>query len=276
MGNPRFYYYPDEAGSLETIDLGEGLTDLVELPGAVVEDAASLDGYPYRSFLRDTFGIRIVLERFGSSGTSSLERKFATLQSHLGRGGLVGFSKDHSKTWAAIRTGSATRGDPLFQTPGNGFTAWAPAGTLASGDEIAIESPAPDSRREYTTISALSSTGDLTLVDALRYTYDGHPIARYRDFYPVCWLSADGVSRPIVVSDHRRNWTLDLTLEYLPAATAALWGADFSSPYGRIVGGRGGGSMTMLRDDGGGRSGSTLEGAFSNRVFGPNRFTGRF
>lgn len=268
MGQPRFYYYPDETGSLEIIDLGEGLSDLQETPGAIATDTYAADGKAYRSFQRDTFEVRIVLERFGTPGVSSLERKLLTLQSHLQRGGWVGFSRDHAKAWASMRSGAASRGDTIFYTPGSGFTSWSSSGTLAAGDEVVIESAPPDSRRELSTVSSLSSGGDVTLGAGLIYSYDGHPLIRWRDFYPTLRLAA-GNLRPIVTHDHRRNWTLDATFEYNVADHAALW-TDYSTPYDSPIihapdGWTGGSSRPAMRDDSGGRWGSSLEAILGGR-----------
>lgn len=268
MGQPRFYYYPDETGSLEVIDLGEGLSDLQETSAAIATDTYAADGKAYRSFQRDTFEVRIVLERFGTPGVSSLERKLQNLQSHLQRGGWVGFSRDHAKAWASIRSGAASRGDTIFYTGGSGFLSWSSSATLAAGDEVVIESAPPDSRREISTVSALSSGGDVSLGTALVYTYDGHPIIRWRDFYPTLRLAA-GNLRPIVTHDHRRNWTLDATFEYSVADHAALW-TDYSTPYDSPVvytpgPGGFGGSRPAMRDDTGGRLGVSLETALGSR-----------
>lgn len=267
MAAPRFYYYPDETGSLESVDLGEGLSNLQETASAIVTDTYAADGKAYRSFQRDTFEVRIELERFGTPGTNSLERKLQNLQSHLQRGGWVGFSRDHAKTWASIRSGAASRGDTIFYTGGSGFSAWSASGTLAAGDEVVIETAPPDSRREISTVSSLGSTGDVSLGTALVFSYDGHPIIRYRDFYP-CLRLAAGNLRPLVTHDHRRNWTLDATFEYSVADHMALW-ADYSTPYDSPVvyvpGGGFGGSRPAMRDDTGGRFGSSLESILGTR-----------
>lgn len=229
MGTPRIYWYPDPAGSLETLDFGEGLSDLQELPGALVEDAYTGDGYPFRSFLQGNFRIRIILERFGSPGTSSLERKFSSLQAHLDRGGFIGFSRDHAKTWASLAAPGPVRGDTTVYTgTGNGFTAWSSSGTPAEGDELVIESGAPEFQREIAVCAALTVTPavHLPLSAGCIYTYNQGVIARWRDFYPVLFRPKDQVGRPIVTPDHRRNWTLDLTLEYPLAAVLSLWSGE--------------------------------------------------
>lgn len=233
MGNPCFYYYPDEGGSLEVIDLGEGLSDIEETPGADVADSYAGDRTPFRAWYASTFRVRILLERFGTPGTSSVERALLSMQAHLARGGAVGFSRDHAKTWASIRSGAASRGDTSFPTAGNGFTGWSAAATLASGDEMVIEDLA--GRREITTTTNATG-GELTLSPGLIYTYEGHPLVRWRDFYPALTLPADQVGRALVTHDHRRNWTLEAIFEFSVAAAIGLWGDSYQSPYGGLGG----------------------------------------
>lgn len=228
MGNPRFYYYPDAAGSLEEIDLGEGLSDIQELEWADAEDAYTGEYVGYRSFLGAALPVRIVLERFGSPGSSALERKLKTLTSHLHKGGAVGFSRDHAKTWASVTSASPpNRGNTLLYTSGgNGFADWSTAGTVAAGDEIVIETPPPEHQREIAVCGSLTVTPPVHLPIASPgavYTYTRPAVVRWRDFYPVMWLARDQLRRPIVTHDHRRNFTLDVTLEYNPAAVLALW-----------------------------------------------------
>lgn len=233
MGNPCFYYYPDEGGSLEVIDLGEGLSDIEETPGADVADSYAGDRTPFRAWYASTFRVRLLLERFGTPGQSSVERALLSMQAHLARGGAVGFSRDHAKTWASIRSGAASRGDTSFPTAGNGFTGWSAAATLASGDEMVIEDLA--GRREITTTTNATG-GELTLSPGLIYTYEGHPLVRWRDFYPALTLPADQVGRALVTHDHRRNWTLEAIFEFSVAAAIGLWGDSYQSPYGGLGG----------------------------------------
>jgi len=247
MGNPAFYYYPDPDGSLERVDLGMGLSSLIVTPVYTVREAKRQDGYTAEVLAETGWRVRIILDRFQTAGIgrSALERQLLTMERHLLIGGRVGFSKDHSKTWAAITTGlEPTRGDTTVAHGGNGFGGWSLSGGLAAGDEVVIERGSPDYYGELTTVSSLTASV-LTPVDALRYTYPffssaSHPLIRYRDFWPVMRLPAGERNKAIVTDDHRLNWTLDVTLEYCPAESQAMWshGNNYSgSPTGGSFGG---------------------------------------
>lgn len=263
MATPRIYWYPDPVGTLETTDLLEGISDIQETPGAVVADALNGQGDPSRSFLREDFRVRIIHERFGPVGGGALERACSTLQAHLNHGGFVGFSRDHAKTWCGIAGGSVVRGQAIFYSGGNGFSAWSSAGTVAASDEVVLESANPDALREVNTCSAINSGGDVTLGNSAVYTYGSKAICRWRDFYPVLWLPEDQVGKPIVTHDHRLNYTLDLTLAYSVSRALALWTSVSDPTYAKSwAGGKRDGSYSGgigLRGTGGPSHGFSLE-----------------
>ena len=230
MSTPRIYYYPDPDGSLETIDLLEGLSSIICTPVVAADEARSGMGLVSEALHHVTYRVRVVLDRFQTSGVgkSALERQLLTLQRHLLRGGYIGLSRDHAKTWAALSTVSEpTRGSATFTTGGNGFGAWSSAGAVASGDEIEIEGCGPFWYGETTTVSAVSG-GVVTLAEALRYTYtfynsNTYPLVRWRDFWPVLRLPVGERTKAIVTDDHRLNWTLDMALEYSTPKVVSLW-----------------------------------------------------
>lgn len=243
MSTARMYWYPDPVGSLETTDIGDLLSDLQEPDLAIVEDTYAGDGTPYRQHLATTKRVRMIFERFGAPGGNGLERSLKSMEAHLFKGGFFGISADHAKSWAGIATAQPSRGDTVVYTGaggGNGFTAWSAAAEPAAGDEIVIESAHPDALREVAVCGAVTWHPPLDLPIAAPgclYTYASNVIARWRDFYPVCFLPKDQVGKPIVYGDHRRNFTLDITFEYCLATTLALW--DEEAGPGVLGGGAG-------------------------------------
>jgi len=233
MGTPRIYYYPDDDGSLETIDIGAELSDLQEIPNGYASDGRA-GGVCYRSLTDDDLSVRIVFERFGEIGSSSLERKLQALQLHLHRGGLIGFSRDHAKTWAAIAS-TPTRADTILYTSGgNGFTAWSSAGDLAVGDEVVCEMPYPLAQREIHVVGSGGGTPRVQVSlsgSTVIRTSGGDALVRWRDFYPALYL-AESQFRPIVTHDHRRNFTFDATFTYSASTAAALWETNVSPAAG--------------------------------------------
>lgn len=242
MSDPRFYYYPDGGSALETVDLGEGLSDIDIVPAIRRTDAIGLDGSFYSAVGGPNWTVRIVLERFGTPGAINLERQLTTLLSHLRNGGLCGFSRDHAKTWAAIRSGVTGRGYSYVATHGNAFSAWSASAALASGDEVALEQAPPMSIHEIRGVSGMTGN-QINLAETQVHEFDatkGAAWARHRDFFPVCYLAAEDAQRNPLTHDHRRNYTLDLKLTFSPSAMAALFASDaYTSKAGRWDAGTG-------------------------------------
>ncbi len=220
MGNPRIYYYPDAVGSLATIDFGESLSDLQITQRRDVFDGFSRAGAFTRTTGRTYLEIRIILENFTSA---SLARQFETLSAHLERGNPIGFALDHDKAWAGfVRTTTASgyyepsRGENKAVTTGNLFNTWSSAATIQSGDEIVVASASPSGLRETKVTSGVTGAASTIVffnTDTLIYTHQNAPIVvRSRDFYPALVMPEGSVNQPIIESNHRISYTLDLSL----------------------------------------------------------------
>ena len=222
MGMPTIYWYPDPDGSVETLTFLENLSDLQVQPIRETYDAVTLSGGLYRRHAASRLQVRIVLENFTSE---EFYLKLQSLSAHLERGGSIGFSLDHDKTWGAFLASAqvAERGDTqltlqaILTTTGalsaNYFRPWS-AVTLGSSDFVCINNANPEGFREYKNVTSISNTAfTITLDDGLLYTYASRPLlVRYRDFWPALKLR-ENTSSPIVTSNHRIAYTLDLTLE---------------------------------------------------------------
>lgn len=222
MGNPRFYYSPGDVEEIEEVDLGESLQDLQEDPAAVRADSFGGDGSFFTQYSGQAFQVRIMLERFGTSGSSSLERKLGAMLNHLQRGGVVCFSRDHAKTWCSFMSSAYARGTTTVGTLGNMLSGLSASAELVSGDEVVIENEEPYGYREIRSVSSYAARS-ITLGEGLVYPYNRAPglmppMIRWRDFYPGLYLRADDSRGQRIRPDARRNWTLDLSLYWSPVS----------------------------------------------------------
>lgn len=219
MGNPAFYYYPDEYGTLEVVDLGaHRLSDLIVGQAREATDAVSRAGTLYRDAGGMRLVVRIIVERFSDD---ALVRDLSAMSSHLERGGVVGFTRDTDRAWGAFVDTSATmpvRGTTRLATPGgNAWAGWAP-NNPPTGGEVAIQSAHPESVFELDTIAGWGLGGAwFDLSGGLRYTRHVTPVlARWRDFFPALKMPDSQVgalsAAPMVQSHRRLNHTLDVTL----------------------------------------------------------------
>tara|TARA_R110000868_G_scaffold122400_1_gene324238 strand:- start:1952 stop:2845 length:894 start_codon:yes stop_codon:yes gene_type:complete len=224
MGTPTLYYYPTGGRTLETVDLSEELTNLTAVPAIRREDAIALDGSMSTVVLGPLWEVRIMLERFGSPGANSIERKLQALANHLRRGGLCGVALDSGKAWCGRQSGATGRGYTYVATGGNAFAPWSAAAALVSGDEVAVEGAPPDFSHEVHGVSSMTGTRQVNLTESIIFDRVGG-WTRHRDFWPVCYMSAEEAAKDPITHDHRRNYTLDLRLVFSPAMLATLLGS---------------------------------------------------
>lgn len=237
MGNPHFYFYPDGQRNLQSIDLGEKITDLQRVPLRMA-DSAKAGGRMYRTSHAGGLRVRIIWQNF-SSDTIAYELK--SMSAHLERGGAVGFSVDHAKSWCGLVTSPPPKGRLLLPTGGNIYSAWNSSATLAANDVLVMESPDPRALREYVVHSS-TANNQLTLSALTIYTYELAPMVRYHDFYPVLTLPQSELNKAFVTHDHRLTYTLDITLELDLATMFDLTSAVLR---GTTVGGPGSGGVSI-------------------------------
>lgn len=232
MGSPTLYLYFEPDGPLKVLTIASALSTLEEEVGAESAVAQARDGTPFTTYTRPTLRVRIEVERFGTPGANSVERALMAVQNHIDRGGLVGFSRDHTKTFCGVIPSGLAQGSTVLRTRGNGYGAWSASGAVAADDEVVVESSSPTWRREISAVASVS--GDtVTVSEATRYAHvDTSCIVRWRDFYPVLFRPESERGRPIVTHDRRRNYTLDMTLEYsVEMSVAAFRDATWTSGY---------------------------------------------
>jgi hypothetical protein len=212
MGNPTIWYYPDPNGTIEEIDLID-VSDLEISTERFRTDAEKVTGGLTITDYGTRHAVRIVRARFAglTEAGEDLRAELKTLENHLQRGGWCGFARDKDTAWAGfVKTGRG-RGQTILTTHGNVF--YNPAAVLASGDRVTLQSSNPDGLIEGP-FRISSQVGDvITLAAPMRKTFPRPPIlVRERDFLPVLRMRSDVVNTPIITTDQRLNYTLDLQL----------------------------------------------------------------
>jgi len=213
MAGAAIYYYPRGATSFRTIDLSR-LSDLIVEPHREVSDARALSGFTLRSDLGSWRGVRIIAERL----TDAAEiRELRNLESHLRSGGRCAFVRDTDRAIAWRGSSTQAAGSlSLSLVSGSNVYPYNGSAALTSGDEISVEDVNPDHRLELVRYTSISGA-KITIADGLTYGYTNQTVIRYADFYPVLWMPEDQArSGQPMLSEHRRNWTLDLQLAESP------------------------------------------------------------
>lgn len=217
--DPRFYFYPDDAGSnLRTITLSEPITTL-DVQAIYKSDAKESIGYQtYRKTYGMAQAVRIVMERFADDD-GVRERQLQSLLNHLARGGWVAFSHDHSRTWASRATITPGNGDANITTAGNLFTALSASANISQYDHLVVQSPNPTAKREKVEVSSFTpGTGVITLPasSVVAFDHTADTLVRWEGFLPRLVLPEGGSVTGALTDEYRNTWTLDLTLVTQP------------------------------------------------------------
>ena len=219
------YWYPDPDSGLETIALGEGLSDLQPIPQGLGTSERSLSGGVHPNPLGGYLRLRVVLENFVSD---ALYRKLMSLQRHLENGHAIGVASNSAKAWAGYADTEIARGQRLLITSGNAF--YVDGASLSAGDEVVIESAHPEVHREWGVVSTVVAGRVRIETPGALYRHRATPIlVRHEGFYPLLVMRDKA---PIVTSDRRLFYTLDMTLETsaeLDRAAGLLGGASFET-----------------------------------------------
>ena len=94
MGNAGIFWYPTDANEVETIDLGEGLSDLQAQVVTLGPQERSVIGENHTATWSAFHQVRVVLERFTDPARI---RALLSLEAHLKRGGFIEVTADLDK-----------------------------------------------------------------------------------------------------------------------------------------------------------------------------------
>ena len=241
-----FWWYPDNVEPvLEEVSIGTRISALDEIPWRQVADARSVTGRLYRTAVGGGFRVRVIIERFSgvSDSGQALYRNLASMVTHLQRGGYVAFAADRDKAVAGVvdPSGSLRATNTLVLPDSNfadGLNTDGSVGlaALAAGDEIVLESPLPEMKRELLVVSSANPyliNLDTTAGGAVRHNYTQSPvIVRHRNFYPILYLPESQIGRELLTTDYRLSYTFDALFEVDPAALAGAdtWAGALQSP----------------------------------------------
>lgn len=207
------YYFPDAASpTLKTVSLAYCFTDLQDSDfderTAVSE---SWLGDVNRVTTMRRRRVRVVYERTPNAQDA---RELDALAWHLRNGGAIGVALDASKAWGGFAYRAPRRGDGTVRIQGaDGGTWFGTSPSLASGDEIVIQSLEPSAKSEILKVSSLSGN-TVTLSNTVRMDYDpAYPVlVRERNFWPALILAPNESGDGLLTSENRITWTFSAPL----------------------------------------------------------------
>jgi hypothetical protein len=223
------YYYPTGDLGLIKIDLGEEWSDIQEdLGERIMASSGPQDLTPSVVDYGGRTRIRCILERFSDR---TLAGRLNSLLAHLKKGLPISIAADTTKTWAGFHTDDTLKAGKKshIDTNGNFFHVYESVTALTAGDRIIIQSANPERFVEDRAVSAYDTVGryitlpnDETIENEMTH---GPILIRHEHFWPVMYLSPEQRQRntPILTSDRRLTWNLDLELVEVPDDYVALF-----------------------------------------------------
>ena len=214
MGNPIIWFWPVSGGSAIEIELPACLADIQTFPITDRPTAQALNGRIVSTLNTAGLGVTITYGPFNDSGINlDLWRKLTALESHLTRGGVCSITADRDKAYLSKVNTPLSQGETSFSGTDNFFKDfWGGSGAIAAGDWLTLESELPNYSREQLEVSTWSTTGATSTTKQTVFSYSGTTWARHSDFYPVLRMPESEINTPILVSQNRIIFELQVTL----------------------------------------------------------------
>jgi hypothetical protein len=175
---------------------------------------------------------RITVERDSmlSDAGRARWRALQAVVSHLEAGGAIGFSTDHTKSWAGYTSGTPVLGGSYVAWQGNAFAPWNNSAAPVAGDDILIEQAPMYGLEECHKVASISANQISLSGTTIVFDHAGRSaMVRYAGFFPALRMVSDRYTPPLT-NEHGIIYSLELTLEmdaaiYAPVDAYGL--ADF-------------------------------------------------
>lgn len=212
MGSPTIYFYPGGGSKLVKVTLPR-VTRLerVNEPQLTTLTSAAMSTVQVYGGTRRR--IRLTMERVSmltTAGKATYSEILAVV-SHLESGGAIGFSTDHSRSYAGYLAGTVQPGQSYVAWWGSAFQAWNSSAAPAVGDHVAVETAPMYGLEEQHKVTSYAGS-QIGFSDDVVFSHNGlSSLVRWEGFFPA--LRLDGSAAAGVISnEHWINFTLDLTL----------------------------------------------------------------
>lgn len=212
----RLYWYPEPDGLLVAIDLGRSWSELAEADSSDLSTARSADGQRVITTYGHMRTVRALCEYLTGYDTI---RELSILGVHLQRNGVVALAEDDGATWGGFAREAPQRGATAIRVSRLLWSAWSTI-DLGAGDVVVVQGAS--GRWEEAEVSSVSAERVVIASPGLRFDYQDEPwvLVRDRRFWPFLRMQDGALQTPILRSDHRITWALELQLEEPPSRLA--------------------------------------------------------
>lgn len=232
----RLYWYPEPDGLVRVVDLGRAWRDLADGDAEDSVTDRSADGQRVVTAFTSWRRRRALVEYLDDP---AVIREVQAVGVHLRRNGVIGLAEDDGCTWGGFARAAPEQGEDTIRIEDNLWESWSTV-DLDVGDVVVVQGASPRGVWEECTISSINAAKrKIVLAEPLRYSYADEPYVLVRDarFWPWLRLEDRALQAPILRSDHRITWSLELALEEPPSrvARAAERGTRYRGPTGSTL-----------------------------------------
>lgn len=231
----RIYFTPfNGVGTTYKIDVPTGVTLEILDPderSRQVESSSTADGLTVATWwARSTLELRMTWCRMLSNATKDWHAKITQILDYLDRGDSIGIARDSAKmglypltdnTGATLRGGISDGVTAIWV--GDDYLGWETSPTLASADEVVVESDYPEGQRWCSRLSGTAAGPPVTLTAAVANMGDigAEAWLRVRDCYPYLFRQTQDLGVPALTQEEvGEQFRLSLRLELrLPTVT---------------------------------------------------------
>lgn len=213
MGNAAFFYYPRSLGPLKKVNLGRRFSQILEWEVRRETVSTAISGSRTKVIWTSLSMVRVSAEYL--TDYSGVVRPLEALVNYLKSGGVIALTEDTDAVYGAYAQFPPGPGTTAVDLHTNLFSSWGTTSSLVAGDPFVLQGPSPEYLREKVPMLSTGSGGALTLSSAPVYDYVNEAWVFVRDarFWPYLRLPEGGTNQPILTTDRRINWKLDLQLE---------------------------------------------------------------
>lgn len=213
------YWYPEADGLLHVVDLGRSWRDLADADAEDSVVATTADGKRVVTTFTSWRRRRALAEYLDDA---AVIRDLQAIGVHLRRNGVIGVAEEAGCAWGGFAREAPEQGGTTLRIEDNLWEDWSTP-DLDVGDAVIVQGASPRGRWEECTIATINAAKRrITLAEPLRFDYRDEPFVFVRDarFWPWLRLTDAALQTPILRSDHRLTWSLDLALEEPPSRVA--------------------------------------------------------
>ncbi len=216
MTTPAIWWYP-QGSPLKRVSLSQDLSEIVESEEVADAESESISGRAVRIVYNTRRLVRVVSELV-TDQDDTLEMR--ALINHLRAGGYCAVAEDRDKAFGAFARSFPQRGATSLRLYDNLYANFSSGWTPSADEVLYLRGPSPRGLQEPVVCDGTGSASFVGLSTSPRHDWSAQRwcLVTNQRFWPVLRLQSGRRNDPLLISERRVHYTLDLPLEESPWA----------------------------------------------------------